>query len=54
MSSHSDDLWYKETVYQGMTIYIYVCVSVCVCGLAAVVHLSMFDKIVKTQFVCII
>ena len=31
MSSHSEELWYNETVCLWMMIYIYMCVCVCVC-----------------------
>ena len=32
VSSHSEELWYNETVSVWMTIlYIYICVYVCVC-----------------------
>ena len=31
VSSHSEVLWYNETVWLWMTIYIYIYISMCVC-----------------------
>ena len=44
MSSHTEELWYYETVCLWMTIYIYiyVCVYVCVC---VRVCKCMFNKV---------
>ena len=38
-------------IYIYLFIYIYMCVCVCVCSSAEVLHLNMFDKIIKIHFI---